>query len=241
MASPRIERVPVPALTARQKDEVWDLAARYTDTTREVFERSLAQKKECVLIRERRSGALVGTGSVDVSDVDREGRRVKVIYSGNLIFSEAVRGQALVERIGFGYFARARLRAPLTPIWLFYDTFSVKSYLMLPRNFATFWPRFDRSTPPWEAALLDDLARRRYGEAWDPARGIVRSAGDRTLKPWVAPVTEALREDPHARFFEEKNPGYRSGDMLAVMTPLDARNWASVARSVARGLGRRRR
>ena len=44
------------------------------------------------------------------------------------------------------------------------DTFSYKSYLLLVRNLAEYWPRRDRPTPAWESDRVDV----------DPPRGPTR-------------------------------------------------------------------
>lgn len=229
-----VEAVPIAMVAPHQWQEIWTLAERFTDTTREVFEASVREKKLVVLIRERSGARLVGMGAIDVYDVERAGRRIIVIYAGNTLFDEGVRGFSLVQRIGFQQFLAARLRHPLTPIYLFFDTYSFKSYLMLPRNFREFWPRRGASMPPEVAGLLDQLGRARYGALWDPERQLCRRTGTKKLKPWVAKITEAELADPDIRFYAEKNPGYLEGDMLAVLVPLKAANWLAVLRNALR-------
>ncbi len=232
--------VPVSALTASDWDEVWAFAARYTDATREGFERSVRGKKVFVFLRDRRSKALAGIGAVDVFDLEVEGRDVVVIFPGNTLVDERYRGQNLIQAEGFRQHLRARLRHPLRPVFLLYDTFSYKSYLMLSRNFGAYWPRPDAPTPPFETALMEAVARRRYGDGWDPARGVAPGDG-RRLKDWVAPAHEALAE-PAVAFFVARNPGYDRGDLLLVAAPLDLRNWLSVgAGFLRRSLGRKPR
>ncbi|HEX5126843.1 MAG TPA: hypothetical protein VFW00_08885, partial [Rhodocyclaceae bacterium] len=97
--------------------------------------------------------ALVGMASVDVFPMEFEGRKLAVIYTSHVLLHEAYRGHNLIQRVGFRSFLETRLRYPLRPIYWFFDTFSYKSYLLLPRNFRDYWPRFDRPTPAWEQAL----------------------------------------------------------------------------------------
>ncbi len=236
----RIETRRVAELDAATWDEIWTLAARFTDTSREIYEQSVREKRDCVLLRDR-SGALVGLGTVDLFELSHEGRVVTVLFPGNTVFGEGVRGQSLVERIGFLYFLGERLKHPTRPIYLCYDTFSYRSYRMLCRNFAEFWPRRGAALPRWEAGLFDAIGRRRYGAAWDPATGVIRGDGSRRLKEWVAPVTPELLEDPDIRHFAALNPGYASGDVLFVMCPLSARNWLHAFGSVARQVTGKRR
>lgn len=229
-----VDRREVSGLDETEWGELWRFAEAYTVGSETAFRASLRSKK--FVVRLRRAGKLVGCGGVDVYPVEHEGQRILVLYSGNLIFEPNLRGQSLVQREGFRVYLETRLRHPRTPIWLFYDTFSYKSYLMLPNNFRTFWPRHDRPTPPAIAALLDRLGQHRYGEDWNAARGLCRR-GERRLKEGVASVDPAMLSHPHIRYFVERNPGYAEGDMLAVLVPLTAGNWLSVlGRAVGRAL-----
>lgn len=229
-----ISRPVVDQLSESTWAELWRFAEEYTEGTEAGFRTSLRSKKYVVLIRDARSRALVGMGGVDVYPIEHEARRILVIYSGNLIFAPGVRGQSIVQREGFRVYLETRLRHPRTPVWLFYDTFSFKSYLMLPNNFREFWPRHDRPTPPAIRDLLDRLGQHRYGTDWDAARGICRRGG-RRLKAGVATITEEMLANEHIRYFHARNPGYRDGDMLAVLVPLTAGNWLGVlARAAVR-------
>jgi hypothetical protein len=239
MASPfEVTQQPVGALQPGDWDELWGFAERFTDTTREVFEASVREKKVFVFIRERATRRLVGIGGIDLYAVEWQGERRWVIYAGNTVFEEGVRGFSIVQQVGFQTYLKARLRHPLEQVFLFFDTYSFKSYLMLPRNFAEYWPRHDQATPPHVLAFQDHLGRLRYGDRWDAARGLC-TRGNRKLKPWVARITEDERQDPHIAYYAARNPGYAEGDMLAVLVPLHARNWVQALRSVARRARRR--
>jgi hypothetical protein len=101
-----------------------------------------------------------------------------------------------------------------------------KTYLLLSRNFLTFWPRRGVDTPPWARDLIVTLARRRFGDALDEGALDLRFRGahDRP-KAGVAPVEGEL--DPGIRFFVEANPGHAEGDELCCLGVLDARLLAS--------------
>ena len=110
--------------------------------------------------------------------------------------------------------------------------------MLLPRNFREFWPRFDRPTPDFERALMDQLAEPAYGSAWRPAQGIVARSGQKRLRPQTAPLEEKLVTSPDVAFFARVNPGHAEGDMLVCLCPLSAANWLSVG---VRALKRSRR
>ena len=143
-----------------------------------------------------------------------------------------------MQRLGLRTYLATRLRHPLRPIYWFFDTFSYKSYLLLPRNFVQFWPRHDQPTPEPRAALFDFLASAAYGPAWRPARGIVVRSGRKRLRETAAPLVAGGDFGEDVAFFARANPGHAEGDMLVCLCPLTLRNWLSVG---TKALLRRRR
>jgi|SRR5690554_236548 len=232
----KIEVRRVASLTPAERAEVWDFASRFTDSTRSGFDASFETKRDAILIRKARRGPLVGLGGVSVQllEADDGSKRV-VIFPGDTLFDPAVRGKSLVEQLGFLYFLEARVRYPTRPIYMLYGTFSYKSYLMLPRNFAIFWPRRDRPTPSLERAFIDKAARCFYQNIRPNLDGNILATATKRLHSGVATVTPELLKNEDIRFFYEQNPGYDQGDVLLCLTPLSTANWWHLA-----GLMRRR-
>ena len=131
----------------------------------------------------RMNGALLGMAAIDIYPAEFRGRKIVVISTAHVLIRENWRGRNLVQKLGLRTFLAARLRYPLRPIYWFFDTFSYKSYLLLPRNFRTFWPRRDAA---------DARA----------AGGAHRSAGHADIWPRVAAGARsrgALRAEAPAR------------------------------------------
>jgi hypothetical protein len=222
-----IDVLPTTAITPQTWDEIWRLTQAFYDTELGYVERKLKEHQRTVLFRSRGERALVGMASVDVYPVVFRGRRLAVIYTSHVLLHEQYRGHNLIQRVGFRTFLGTCLRYPFRPIYWFFDTFSYKSYLLLPRNFRDFWPRFDRQTPEWEHALMNRLAAQTYGAAWRPAHGIVARSGKKRLRPETAPLEQKLAGTPDLEFFAGANPGHAEGDMLVCLCPLTAANWLS--------------
>jgi hypothetical protein len=203
--------------------EIWAVTARYIDTNRAFYESKLLGLPEVGLWRER-GGALVGLVGLDVYPVEWEGKTATVIFTANVVIEERFRGRNLVLKTGLRVLLREKLRRPHARAYWLFDTFSYQSYRILPRNLSEFWPRRDHVTPAPVARFVDHLARRRYGDEWSPATGVVRSSGQKRLLPATAPVDMPALSDPDARFFDSVNPGHRDGDMLVCLVPLSARN-----------------
>ena len=228
--------LPTHALTASMWDEIWTLTSEFYDIEREYAEKELRRRASVAMFR--MNGVLLGMASLDAYPATFRGRPIAVISTAHVLIRENWRGRNLVQQLGFRSFIRSRLRYPFRPIYWFFDTFSYKSYLLLPRNFVDYWPRHDRPTPEPQAALIDQLAATAYGPAWRPERGIVVRSGQKRLRSSAAPVPEAGEAGEDVAFFARANPGHAEGDMLACLCPLTLRNWLSLA---AKALLRRRR
>jgi len=214
------------ALTAPVWDEIWTLTSEFYDIEREYAEQELRRRGRIALFR--MNGALLGMAAIDTYTANFRGRALVVISTSHVLIRENWRGRNLVQRLGFRSFIAARLRHPLRPVYWFFDTFSYKSYLLLPRNFVRYWPRHDQPTPEPQAALIDQLAAAAYGPAWRPERGIV-VRGNKRLRANAAPLPDVAHGGAQVAFFARANPGHAEGDMLVCLCPLTLRNWASLA------------
>jgi hypothetical protein len=222
-------------LSPAELDEIWKVTERYIETDRAIYEGKLRALPEVALWRTR-SGDLVGLVSLDVYRVDWQGRRSLIFFTSSVVIDERFRGRNLVLRTGVRAYLREKLKRPWEPAFWFFDTFSYKSYLILPRNLAEFWPRVNVQTPPDVARFIDHLARRRYGDDWSSTTGVVRRSGHKRLRATTAPIDASELSDPDVRFFERANPGHRDGDMLVCIAPLSV--W-KLLRPVARSFVRR--
>jgi hypothetical protein len=208
-------------------DDIWALTHEFFDVERDYAEAELRRRERIALFR--MNGALLGMASITIYTEKFRGRRIAVINTSHVLIRENWRGRNLIQKLGFRTFLATRLRHPLRPIYWFFDTFSYKSYLLLPRNFRRFWPRHDEPTPESRAALIDQLATRLYGPAWRPARGIAVRSGQKRLRAAAAPLAVTPDSSPDIRFFAAANPGHAEGDMLVCLCPLTLGNWLSVA------------
>lgn len=233
-----IEVLPTADLTSSMWDEIWTLTAEFYDVERDYAEAELHRRQRMALIR--MNGALLGMASIDIYPARFRGRALAVIATTHVLLRENWRGRNLLQRLGLRTFLATRLRYPLRPIYWFFETLSYKSYLLLPRNFAEFWPRHERPTPEPAAALIDQLAGHTYGPAWRPARGIAVRSGQKRLRESAAPLAAGLDAGPDVEFFARANPGHAEGDMLVCLCPLSLRNWLSVGRKMLQRARRHR-
>lgn len=222
-----IDVLPTPRVGTRGWEEIWDLTQSYYDADRPYVECQLKAHGRIAFFRSP-DQSLVGMASLDVYPAIFEGRAIAVIFTSHVLLREQYRGHNLIQRLGLRTFLATRLSYPLRPIYWFFDTFSYKSYLLLSRNMREYWPRHDRATPDWERGLMSHLATRTYGNAWQPARGVVTRSGYKRLRMETAPLGVDSSTAPDLAFFARANPGHAEGDMLVCLCPLNIGNWLSI-------------
>jgi hypothetical protein len=235
------------ALDAAARETMWALFARYYDqVSRATFDADLAKKQHVILLED--AGALRGFSTLTVTRGEALGRRFVAVFSGDTVLDAAYWGQTALQRAFLRYVMRTWARHPLTPVYWFLITKGWRTYLLLSRNFPEHWPRHDRPTAPWPAAVLDRLAGAMFPGAWRPERGVLEFAAcPGRLREDVAPITPDLLRHADIRFFAERNPGHARGDELCCLgrvhlplavSYLSKLAWRTALRGLRRGGGR---
>lgn len=198
------------------------------------FERDLAEKTH--VLRIWKEGKLIGFSTLLAyrEEVGEDG--CNIIYSGDTIMDPEGWGSPVLAR---GWISMVKqVQAALPPgrcFWLLLSA-GFRTYRFLPVFWREFWPRYDQETPDEIVALSAEVARRRFGERYDNATGVVRFDLPHRLRGPLAMVPEGRLTDPHVAFFLERNPGWRVGDELVCFTEIADGNLTSAGRRMIRGL-----
>ncbi len=237
--------VPIDRIGPSDRNAMWDLFSSYYDAVcREKFDGDLAGKSHAFLLRAKADGSVQGFSTIATFERTVQGRKVVGVFSGDTIVARAHWSQTALQRAFFVYVMEVKLRNPRVPVYWFLISKGYKTYLLLARNFPEYWPRWDRATPAWQAAVLDDFARERFGQAWRPEQGLLKfEQCEGRLKGGVAQIDDRARRLPEVRFFEARNPGHAQGDELCCLGRVDVRLGVSYTLKLARkalGLGGRR-
>ncbi len=179
----------------------------------EIFSRDLEQKEWALLLRDD-SDKLCGFTSMDIYDIDFEGRTISIVYSGDtVVSSETWRDSALSYYWMGAIDYLARLAGKKRLYW-FLIVSGYRTYRFLPVYSAKFYPRHDEDTPPEVQALMDVVATARFGDAYDAMTGIVRLDTPAVLRSAYRGIPENRLSDPHIAYFAQRNPGHEQGDEL---------------------------
>jgi len=225
---------------AQNQQEMFEVFASYYDNAfLETFERDLAEKEVVFLIRCAVSRKVVGFSTLKRYQVELEGEKAPVFFSGDTIVHKDYWGKNGLG-LAFGrYLLREKLKHPLRPVYWNLISKGYKTYLLLTNNFGTFYPRYDQPTPPRMQALIDACGRTLYPENYNPASGVIEFASkpgsvkDR-LKGSVACIEEEHLKNPKIAFFQQRNPRWESGDELVCLGEFTLRMFLSVLLKKAR-------
>jgi hypothetical protein len=242
----RFEITAPDALDVAQRSAMHALFVRcYDCVPPDAFERDLNSKDAVVLVRDG-NGVLRGFSTQAWFDWQHEGEPVRILFSGDTIVEPGYWGSPELARGWCDVAARLLKTKPARRLFWLLISKGYRTYLYLPVFFRDFVPSPSSSDPlssptepcpkgssiPSLQALLDEVARHRFGSAYDADTGLVRfpeSQGQ--LNPELAVIPEGRRGDPHVRFFLDRNPDFARGVELACMAEVSLEN--------TRGLGRR--
>jgi hypothetical protein len=216
--------IAIAALDAPTRASLWQLyAAYYEDVTEEGFASDLAGK-DGVLVARDAGGRVCGFSTFKRDHGVIDGRRYTAMFSGDTIMAREHWGDLALHRGYLALWLAIKRSAPTVPLYWFLISKGYKTYLLLTRNFPTHYPRWDRATPRFERAVLEQLARGKFGAAFCDTDGVIRwPPGSARLRDGVAPVDDGVVRDPAVRFFVARNPGHARGDELCCLGRIDAR------------------
>lgn len=230
---PTLSRVVAPDdLTIGQRDRMFDLMSHYFDqVARPRFEADLHEKDSVVLIEDD-TGVIQGFTTLRILWSTFQEEPIAAVYSGDTLLSPEYLGERGWLSTWARYvFARAKELPAQRVYWIFLAA-TYRSYQFLPGFFQEYYPHPDRPTPPAIAAIVEGFIRQKFDDPFDPASGIVSLREPTPYRDDQRIVSPIPPDDPVARFFVARNPGYLSGDLLACITTIDPANVTRVGRRV---------
>jgi hypothetical protein len=83
--------------------------------------------------------------------------------------------------------------------------------------------------------LMAQLARERFGRAFEETAGVVRFAAPQRLRGALAVVPDGKRRDEQVEFFLARNPGHAAGDQLVCLAALGDENFTAAGARMLQG------
>jgi hypothetical protein len=222
--------VPRSEITAAQREAMFALMDdSYEGVRRDRFGADLDEKDWVIQVFDP-DGRLCGFSTQMLLRAECDGAAVVVLFSGDTVVAREHWGDAALAHVWGRLALRLIDENPATELYWFLISKGYKTYRFLPIFFRDFHPRPGGTLPPRVRAVRDTLALRKYPDAFDAARGVVRARpGQDRLRRGVADVTPGRLRDPFVRFFVESNPGHAAGDELCCLAPLTRANFTAAA------------
>ena len=225
------EIVDVDELTCQDHEAMYRLMTRhYENLARHAFEADLRDKTWVIRLVDPSDGALCGFSTQSLMSCQVDGRSIRALFSGDTIVRREDWGRHPLAGV-WGQLALWLIdRHADDELYWFLISKGYKTYRFLPVFFYEYFPRAGHPTLPWARRAIDALATARFPRSYDQDTGIIRAAGAGCrLRAGVAPISTRRLQDPHVRYFAERNPGHARGDELCCLAPLTRDNFKPAA------------
>jgi hypothetical protein len=218
------------ALSEGERGEMYGLLASYfANTSRQQFERDLAEKEWAILLRDA-ANRVQGFSTLMRMNLTIDDEPAVVFFSGDTIIAREYWGETALPRLwGRHVFSLADPIEDARVYW-FLICSGYKTYRYLPLFFREFFPSYERLTPAPVKQMLDQLGQLKFGDEYDADGGVIRFRQASPLQSGVAEVTPQRLKDPHVNFFINANPGHVDGDELACLAELSRANLTPAGR-----------
>jgi hypothetical protein len=223
---------PVEELTDTDKRQMHQLMERHFDNMDwDVFLQDLAEKNWVIRLFDEKTGELTGFSTQMLFPIEIDGKEVLAVFSGDTIVDRESWGTMALGlaavRLAFSLIGQH----PGRELYWFLISKGFRTYRFLPVYFYEFYPRHDQQTPARAKEIIDACGRRKFSDRYDPTTGIVRADENGCrLRDGVGTVTDERLNDPHVKFFLERNPEHAAGNELCCIAALKPENFVARAR-----------
>lgn len=226
--------VSIASLSVRQIEQMFRLMAKYyQNMVKETFLKDLREKKEAILLVDQ-SGMIRGFSTIAAMACDIGGETVSAIFSGDTIIDKDYRNNTELSNC-FCSYLWSNAQGDRRCYWYLISK-GYKTYRHLSVFFNDFCPSFMNETSEFERELIEKLSRIRYGGRFNKETGILEAEnGAVCLKCGLSERESANLDNPHIRYFFEKNPGFIQGDELACIAEVRSDNITKAFRRAIRG------
>ena len=206
------------ALSLDEQRELHRLHARFFDNAGwDEFQADFAEKDYVITAAD--ASEYLAFSTIKLHDELVDGRRTVFLFSGDTIVHPDYWQANLLAPAFSAFLGRMIDDYGEVPLYWFLITKGYRTYMYLPTFFEDYYPRPDAPTPPAIRRLIEYIARRRFGDRYDPETGIIGFDGGRDyLNADLRRVPELRADGKYVSFFLKANPGYGRGDELACLT-----------------------
>lgn len=208
-----------------KRDEIhrmYDLFSEYYDNhSIQSFEKDLFEKNHVILLKDKHDHSLQGFSTLLRVPLKKSEKNVIGVYSGDTVINKEYWGSSALGIEFLKYLWKLKVKRPGTPVYWFLISKGYKTYLLMAKNFKTYFPRFDMATPPEYKQLMNEFYKKKFGEHYQSEADIISYQGKScALKEHVADICPTDLREPRIAFFQEKNPGWQEGHELTCIAKM---------------------
>ncbi|MEK6828145.1 MAG: hypothetical protein AABX78_02240 [Nanoarchaeota archaeon] len=223
----------VSELSSEQKIKMLHLLKIYFDNVKEaLFFKDLSEKEWVIIFEDIANGEIQGFSTQTLIDAEIDTISIKALFSGDTIIDKNYWGSRELPRVWGKLVSSLMKKFEGIKLYWFYISKGYMTYLLMPRYFHNFYPKYDSEIPEFEKKVLDTLASKKFGSGYDSKRGIVTIEFNYYLRMEVGQITEDLLKDPNIRFFKSRNPNYIKGEELACLVKLTEDNMQLIFKQI---------
>lgn len=203
-------------------ERMYKLFSEYYDNhTLQTFEHDLYEKNHVILLRDKKDKSLQGFSTLLRVPLKKSGKNVLGVYSGDTVINKDYWGSGALGIEFLKYLWKLKMKRPGTAVYWFLISKGYKTYLLMAKNFAHHYPRYDQEIPPEYKTLMNEFYGKKFGEHYNPETGIISYEGKScALKEHVADITPDLLSNPRVAFFQQQNPKWADGHELTCIAKM---------------------
>jgi len=223
--------VPIDQLSHREIDAMFKLLSlHFPGIEYDVFCQDLKNKNWVLYLYEEDTHIIKGFSTILLYNTEFAGDNISVIYSGDTIVDPSVWSSSTLSRSWIAAINQlSSIYAQGKLYWLLISG-GYRTYRFLPIFWQTFYPRYDAHIPDHVSSLMDFLAQERFGDRYVKESGVVRFPHPQILSEKLKEIPKQRLNDPHIKFFQERNPGHITGDELLCLTEVCEANLTAAGR-----------
>ena len=186
-----------------------------SEASYEEFHKVLKTYKYVVTCRDKMDGSLRGVGLAGVERRDLDGYKYTIVRVGLTFLEKSYQGSPILYYMIAYLLLKEMILHPLTPLYTIGKSFTYKSYLLTCHAFPYGYPRYDKETPPLAKKIINEFARSvmTSSDVYDEETFVLKREKV-YIKPGTMEISAKDLEDPHIKFFVERNPGWTKGHQL---------------------------
>ena len=194
-----------------------------------IFKEDVSEKDYILLLKDDNE-KICGFSTLMVINFNIDDNKMRAIFSGDTVIHHKYWGSQALSIAWCQMAGKIKLEQPSVPLFWLLIVKGYRTYRYLPLFAKRFYPTWRCETPSYIQNIINHLAVKKYGDAYDDEKGVICFKSSRGhLKGIWADIPRHVINHKDVMFFLKKNPDYAKGNELVCLAELDESNLRSFA------------